>query len=219
MIRDQIVEMCASKTLRQKLLQLENLDLSRTMKLARSEENATQDSLLIASGTKENPISIDHVHSNQKEPAKTTYACYRCDGKDGHSANECRAINSRCNGCKKIGHLRKVCCSKQKGSESNSNQNRQRHKPPKKRPNKVRSVRNWLDESSGDDENDPVMSFNNTDSSITVKLNSQMTKLIVDTGCKYNIISSTLHRSQFKNFQLSLADKRFTAYGQKEPLE
>jgi len=74
MIRDQIVEECACKTLPQKMLQQENLDLSRTINLARSEENATQDSLLIASGTKENPISIDHVRSNQQEPAKTTYA-------------------------------------------------------------------------------------------------------------------------------------------------
>jgi len=76
MIRDQIVKKCASKTLRQKLLQQEKLYLSRMIKLAQS-ENATQDSLLIASGTKENPISIDHVLNNQKEPAKTTYACYR----------------------------------------------------------------------------------------------------------------------------------------------
>ena len=43
--------------------------------------------------------------------------------------------------------------------------------------------------------------------------------MIVDTGCKYNIISSTLYRSQFKNFELSPTEKRFTAYGQKEPLQ
>ena len=123
MIRDQIVEKCASKTLRQKLLQQEKLDLSRTIKFARSEENATQDSLLIASGTKENPMPIDRVLNNQKEPAKTTYAFYRCGGKDGQSAKECGAINSKCNGCKKVEHLQKVCGSKPKGAESNSNQN------------------------------------------------------------------------------------------------
>jgi len=155
MIRDQIVEKCASKTLRQMLLQQETLDLARTVKFARSEENATQDSLLISSGTKENPVQIDRVHDKQKEPAKTAYVYYRCGGKDGHSGNECGAINSRCNGCKKIGHLQKVCRStgsKPKGADSNSNQNRQRPRPPKKRPNKVRG-RTWVDESSGDDEN------------------------------------------------------------------
>lgn len=96
MIHDQIVEKCTSKALQQV-----KLGLSRTIKFARSEENATQDSLLIASGTKENPLPIDRVLNNQEEPAKTTYACYRCGGKDGHSTNESEAINSRCNGCKK----------------------------------------------------------------------------------------------------------------------
>jgi len=121
MIHDQIVEKCTSKALQQV-----KLGLSRTIKFARSEENATQDSLLIASGTKENPLPIDRVLNNQEEPAKTTYACYRCGGKDGHSTNKSEAINSRCNGCKKIEHPQKVCHSKPKGAESNSNQNRQR---------------------------------------------------------------------------------------------
>ena len=48
-----------------------------------------------------------------------------------------------------------------------------------------------------------LMSFNNADSSITVKLNSLKTKMIMDTGCKYmyNTIPSTLYQSQFKNFE------------------
>ena len=61
MIRDQIVEKCHSRTLKQKLLQQENLDLSKTMKIARSGETASQEALLLSSGTKENPIQIDHV--------------------------------------------------------------------------------------------------------------------------------------------------------------
>jgi len=43
--------------------------------------------------------------------------------------------------------------------------------------------------------------------------------MIVDTGCKYNIISSALYRSQFRNFELYPTEKRFTAYGQKDPLQ
>ena len=43
--------------------------------------------------------------------------------------------------------------------------------------------------------------------------------MIVDTGCKYNIISSTLYRTQFKNSELYPTEKRFTAYGQQEPLQ
>ena len=41
--------------------------------------------------------------------------------------------------------------------------------------------------------------------------------MIVDTGCKYNIISSTLYRTQFKNFELYPTENRFTASGQQEP--
>ena len=51
------------------------------------------------------------------------------------------------------------------------------------------------------------MSFNNADSSITVKLNGQRTTMIV------------LYQSQIKNFELSPTNTRFTAYGQKEPLQ
>ncbi len=161
MIREQIVEKCASKSLGQKLLQQETLDLARTIKLARSEENAAQDSLLISRGTKENPIQIDRLQDKpraDKEQAKTVYACYRCGRKDGHSANECGAINYRCNACKKMGHLQKVCISTgAKPKDSKPNQNRQRQRFPKKRPHKVRSLKTWLDESSGDDQNEPVL--------------------------------------------------------------
>ena len=61
MIRDQIVEKCHSRTLKQKLLQQESLDLSKTVKIARSEETASQEALLLSSGTKENPIQIDRL--------------------------------------------------------------------------------------------------------------------------------------------------------------
>ena len=125
MIRDQIVEKCHSTTLRQKLLQQENLDLTKTMKIARSAETASQEALLLSGGSKENPIQIDHVAHGQhgsKPPHK--YSCYRCGGADGHSASECGAINSRYNLCKKVGHLQKVCRSKPKGSDQKRNKQR-----------------------------------------------------------------------------------------------
>ena len=43
--------------------------------------------------------------------------------------------------------------------------------------------------------------------------------MIVDTGCKYNIISSKLYQSQFTNYKLNTTEKHFTVYGQKEPLK
>ena len=70
MIRDQIVEKCSSRTLKQKLLQQDDLDLAKTIKIARSAETAVQETLLLSQGTKENPIQIDHVHASRRFPAK-----------------------------------------------------------------------------------------------------------------------------------------------------
>ena len=62
------------------------------------------------------------------------------------------------------------------------------------------------------------LSLNNGDSSITVRIKEQRIKMIVDTGSKYDIIFSELHKTQFKNYELSQTQKRFTAYLQKDPL-
>ena len=89
---------------------------------------------------------------------------------------------------------------------------------------KVRSLNSkpstdWLENSSDDESEVPVLSLNNSDSSITARIYEQRIKMIVDTGSKYDIISSELHKTQFKNYELSQTQKRFTAYGQKDPLK
>ena len=63
---------------------------------------------------------------------------------------------------------------------------------------KVRSLNSnpgtdWLENSSEDKSEEPVLSLNNGDSSITVRINEQRIKMIVDTGSKYDIIFSELH--------------------------
>ena len=88
---------------------------------------------------------------------------------------------------------------------------------------KVRSLNSkpgtdWLENSSDDESEELVLFLNNGDSSITVRINEQRIKMIVDTGSKYHIIFSDLHKVQFKNYELSQTQERFTAYGQKDPL-
>ena len=65
-----------------------------------------------------------------------------------------------------------------------------------------------LENSSGDESEEPVLSLNNGDSSVTVRINEQRIKMIVDSGSKYDIISSELHKTQFKNYELSQTQKR-----------
>ena len=221
MIRDQIVEKCASKSLRQKLLTQDDLDLTKTMKVARSEESSRKDASMITKGTKEDPIPVDKV--NAKKPTdgadEKRFICYRCGGLDGHSPNECGAINSRCNSCKKVGHLARVCKSSKQDQKANRKQGKKSRKNPKKTDRKVRNLKaaEWFSEESTD-ENEPVFSMNNEDSSVQVKMDGQKIRMIVDTGCKYNIISSQLYNAKFKSHELRPSKKRFIAYGQKDPL-
>ena len=53
MIREQIVEKCSSQTLKQKLLQQEDLNLAKTLRIARNVETAVQEARLLSQGTRE----------------------------------------------------------------------------------------------------------------------------------------------------------------------
>ena len=191
------------------------------MKVARSEESSRKDASMITKGTKEDPIPVDKV--NAKKPTdgadEKRFICYRCGGLDDHSPNECGAINSRCNSCKKVGHLARVCKSSKQDQKANRKQGKKSRKNPKKTDMKVRNLKaaEWFSEESTD-ENEPVLSMNNEDSSVQVKVDGQKIRMIVNTGCKYNIISSQLYNAKFKSRELRPSKKRFIAYGQKDPL-
>jgi len=121
------------------MLQQESLDLSRTINLARSEENATHDSLLIACGTKENPTHVFPLTlftatrgSQQKPPTPDT-----CKAERMATARTNAELSTPDAMVARVICRKSVIPSKK---DQNQNQNRQRHKPPKKRPNKVRSV-------------------------------------------------------------------------------
>ncbi|XP_068704489.1 uncharacterized protein [Montipora foliosa] len=128
MIRDQIVEKCSSRTFKEKLLQQDDLDLAKTIRIARSAETAVQEARLLSQGTKENPIHIDHEHASRGFPAKP-FSCYRCGRPDGHTPDECGATKSTSNICKKVGHMQKVCRSKPKMAHP---ANRHKKRPAKK---------------------------------------------------------------------------------------
>ena len=194
------------------------------MKVARSEETSRKGASMIAKGTKEDPYQL--TKSTPKslliERTKKRFICYRCGRLHGHSPNECGAINSRCNSCKKMGHLAQVCkSSKIKGDQRNDRKQRKKsRKNPKKTDRKLRNLQaaEWLSSEGSTDENEPVFSMNNKDSSVQVQIDGQQIRMIVDTGCKYNIISSQLYNAQFKSYELGLSKKRLIAYGLKDPL-
>ena len=151
-------------------------------------------------------------------------ACYRC-GNEGHKAESCRARLQDCRKCGKIGHLARVCRSKKQNPNS-----MQRSEQPKwnlkrnekkKKKFKIQAVSgDWLsEESTSEDDFEPVFRLNRKDGSIRVVINGQNVKMVVDTGSKQNIISSRLYRALFQSYELQKTKKMFTAYGQQKLLK
>lgn len=171
MIQDQIVKKCASRTLKQKLLQQEDFELAKTVKIAWSAETAVQEARLLSQGMKEDSIPIEHVHASCGFCRKE-FSCYRCVGADGHSPAQ-------------SGKLPILLTS------TDRNQPRRRRK-----------VHPWR--SAAWNQNlltglmttlvtrvNPVLLMNNVDSSITVQINGQRTKMItLFTGCLVGFTAS-----------------------------
>ena len=75
-------------SLEMSLLQQENLDLQKALKLARSEETAAQGVRLLSKGTRDDPINIAKI----KELEGESHNCYRCGSSDGHAPIQVGAI-------------------------------------------------------------------------------------------------------------------------------
>ncbi|UYV68013.1 hypothetical protein LAZ67_5002793, partial [Cordylochernes scorpioides] len=125
MIRDQIIEKCNNKQLKEKLLQQENLTLSKTIDIARMLEISRKEIRLLEP---QNDQTLNRVQNkpkkhynannfnkgrftNQGTPSFSGASkpkCYRC-GLDIHSAQECGAKKMTCSYCNKLGHLFRAC--------------------------------------------------------------------------------------------------------------
>ena len=109
----------------------------------------------------------------------------------------------KCNACKKLRHLTRVCLSQTKDDKPGK-QTRPHHDSSKNEQKRFR-IRNlksqWYQESYSSDNEiaKPFLPLNNYDESISiqVKVNDQKIRMIIDTGGKYNAISSELYLRNF----------------------
>ena len=223
MIRDQIVEKCYSKKLKERLLQQDTLDLNKAVRIAKTMESAEQEVQLMT-GTKENPIILNCLDSTggkgKHYEAKKDFSCFRCGGKDGHTADKCGAISLNCRKFGKAGHLARVCRSNSSDQRRSSSEKPRGNKKHQK-SRKIRAItsKNWLQEStSEEDDFEPVQRLNSKDGSVQVAINRQKVRMVVDTGSKQNIISSRLYKALFRDCELKPTKKKFIAYGQQTPL-
>ena len=129
----------------------------------------------------------------------------------------------KCNNCQKIGHLVRVCRSKTVPRNSYGSQyilSKKKGRRHKKvcaiwRKDTEASQESYSESESG---KEYVLFMEGHDNRTQVTINGKKIKMVADTGCRQNIISSQLYEEQFRRFPLERTTKLFVAYGQKIPL-
>ena len=199
MLRDQIVEKCYSKNLREKLLNIEDLTLQKTLRTARLFESAQEDSKFM-SGTSSSTEPARRITSKSKPHFPgTKVTCYRC-GKDDHKADICGAKSAKCLYCSKIGHLARVCL-KRKGKESFDKQKSLDNKKfTKDKPRKGKKVNSVVEEDTDSESSSEFIFMIDTQNCKTaVRINGHKMKVVMDTGCERNIVSSQMYICNSEN--------------------
>ncbi|CAB0017581.1 unnamed protein product [Nesidiocoris tenuis] len=115
---DQIINGVRSDELRNRLLKLSKLSFQNAVAHALADEQASA-STSSSSANRVSTVNKVYHQNLSRRPYKTVnpppphcdrkVICFRCGGEDGHTAPQCRFINSKCTGCGRTGHLSKVC--------------------------------------------------------------------------------------------------------------
>ena len=216
MIRDQLVEKTNSCRVRDRLLLVRNLTLTKAIEVARQTEQAIKEAKSLTSSSSDmkgdtvqqvrvRPNTARKAYYNFKRPDKKheqQFACYRCGSKE-HKANndKCPARHAKCPSCFKIGHYASVCRS----SASS----------------KVHHVDE--DEFCSDDEGydpDPeyVLTVTQpyTDDEIYVHIQiggAHELKMMVDTGSKHTLIPESVYKKIKSPGVMSPPDVGLCGYG------
>ena len=118
-VRDQLVVGTSDKTTSEKLQLEEQLTLERAIEICRTREQvksqmAAQSASSSLDFVKKNAQRRPHKEKSKKNPSASSEKCRNC-GID-HAGRDCPAKGKKCLKCKKTGHFRAVCRSKQKAT-------------------------------------------------------------------------------------------------------
>ena len=103
-IRDQFVCGLKEQTIQRKLLAVADLTLQSAVEKACAAELTEKETITL--------------HGGGVEEARVTFPeCFRC-WKNNHSSDTCFFRNSKCHGCKKVGHIVRKCPVKVQNPES-----------------------------------------------------------------------------------------------------
>ncbi|XP_047984727.1 uncharacterized protein K02A2.6-like [Leguminivora glycinivorella] len=181
---DQITEKCHSAELRKKILTIgDSITLEKiiteanTLEVVNDQlqiyEDKTQSSLNTKQVNQEEVNSIYNKNSTKTKKegphGKLKPSCVRCGGKIHKEYKDCPASGKTCHACGKIGHFRQLCRS--------AGLKRKLNNQSSKKENKKARV-----------EVDYVFNID-SDAIIDCILGGIKTEMLVDSGCKHNLIS------------------------------
>lgn len=226
---DQVTEKCSLIDLRKKILTIgDNITLDKIITEANTlevvgrqmeeygQQNKNHDVNAIASFKGNKTFSKYDSRKFRVVPDK---GCGRC-GNSKHTSNDknCPAIGKTCHVCGKLGHFRQYCRTqllKKRKMEDNDTRKEAR---PTKQMRKHKGIDNVTEE-----EVDYVFNINN-DANIECDVGGIRTKMLIDSGSKYNLITdqtwTMLKQKGVTCFnQNGKPNKILLAYGSQVPLE
>ncbi|XP_022836441.1 uncharacterized protein LOC111363813 [Spodoptera litura] len=230
-IIDQILEKCLSMELRKKMLTMgDGITLDQVITVANTLEivNFQLDSYEQKEKTKNEVNAVrsrsrDNFGSTKEgkeyNQEKRTSKCTRC-GNFAHVSQclPCPAKDKKCNGCGKLGHYQRCCRTKSFQQKRKFTQNQEKDKYFNKRPRKDTTVN-----SLQNDETQYVFNIND-DPTIKCQIGGVNLEMLIDSGCKLNIISSKTWEHLKENGvhcskQTKKPNKILLAYGSTTPLQ
>uniref|UniRef100_W5LW65 ribonuclease H n=1 Tax=Lepisosteus oculatus TaxID=7918 RepID=W5LW65_LEPOC len=209
MLRDQLMEKCAHKRLRDKLLQEEGLTLERALTVARIHEAAQAESKMLSDHSdkaRESHVyfTINTERGDRSDFTNKSRAAGRSQARDieeqGTADIKCYRCGLTTHKCKKTGHYARVCRKKRNLIQIRKGQNYEQFK-------------NLL-------ESDEFVNSIDPECKETVQINGQEIKMVIDTGSQRNFTGEELFKKVFAHkTKLQQTKKKFYAYAQISPLK
>lgn len=236
-IIDQIIERCVSSELRKKILIMgETVTLDKVITEANTLEvvnqqlasyekkdtGKTYDENVNAIADKNNSTDIRWSKNEKKiDDGRMKPKCSRCGNSHNSQDLTCLAKNKKCYLCGKMGHYQRCCKSKtnqlkRKMDQHTQSWNRYNYKKGRQ-GNAVNSLQ-------GEDKDVQYIFNVNDDATIECKIGDVKLEMLIDSGCKLNIITDKAWE-YLKNKKINCCkqikepNKTLVAYGCTEPLQ